>query len=1610
LFDCPRRTIRKLPLLLLLTCRLLVAQTAGETEPLGEAIFETQLADQEVEFYLAGSWQSELSGTAGLILRPGSGASKLDFFPGFQSGFLFSQVPDLTMSLWMMNRFFLELSILGSFEENFFSLGYIGSQTDILQSLVVGNRDIGIDPFPFLTIPAAGDSSLGLAAELVSGLSSHQLLLRFDNNGTGRRFFLGPNEVTESLVSLDSYTVGRHFKLPDANVTNLELFLEEPGGVLVGGDGRDYHKATADEARLDGAGGFIYLKERPSGRVAVSYTKSGLPVGTVGLGVDALATIDADGNVDPDAPALFEWGETVAYLPGPPQMDAVWKVDIDGKDSLLLFEPGVFSPFDIQASYSLPDAPAELWRTQISVVPRGSEEPVVPQPVSFRVVPEEGRFEAYVSDDPRADLRNLYPFSEELLYGPFRDRGKGGYDRELLVRTLHPVSGYFLEPDVIPGSVQVLRNGEDERRFTVNPDTGELSFQVPVRTTDLIEVEYKRGGALANNGDILFAWGNHIALREELLLDLAAGFRWNAISGAYSEKPFSRTGALLGSASLQGQLENLTFEASAGLSYSHPDTTGILRLMGMEEEGFAVGLSEDAAYPASEPDGTLLPEGTPADLSQANRGRLYYKDYREYGFGGSELLQGPGWDLPPEQEFAYATDSRAGPYNIAGSSAQGEGESLAADFELSGSDRWVGFQMPVVSGGEVVDLSSLKEILFSYRVIDFAGSGNFNVYLQIGEIGEDLDADGRLDAESSTSSSGFRFNDVSNGAGLLVGGGPKLEGNLALDTEDVEENGHLDPEVPDRILSLRVTPAPLAGDTVGWRIYEHPISADDRKRIHRARSIRIVVEGADCSGRLLIDRLAFSGTSFGVLRGPEDTANPLDKLTLQETAEAPSVLRHLEEAFPEVKDTFHASGETQKVLEIDWQSYNEADTWQVRGFSLTATEGARYGEIVLYMRLPQLTGSSPELRLALLDPQGRGVRWQFTPEANAAWRKLRLNIGEENLYIDDSLKAAAVTVDQDFGSLSRLRVAMTGTTDGTLYLDELHLRNPEGSFGGSLALEGVWTQPGVLWSVGGFPLLHDITVIQDLRIGSPGFSALYGTPALSWGSFSRTNFTIGLPFSHLALDFEAQGINSDWDLSGGHTLTVPDRGAPFSVTDDFHLQSASGTREFSRQNTLGLRTDVWNFDFETESVSRDTVITQLWHGAHRLTAPVLWDMDLKLALSSLGYDDNPGNYLASWIDGYRFVAPRTDGDILERSADLAMGIATKPWIVGLDLQASAAYGSTEITAEKRSQTNRLAYGLKLPLSLGERGELSMTLGYERTWEGVLIENAAGGFLLDAASWAARLADQPYLFNQIPIWELGGGEMETLFQQHTLGLVQAMYRPELSFTLTRGIQSHWAGLFLPAQVEVLVGKLAQREGSVLQYGTDIKLSFRTHAINVFGKFGAFPLMPFYALDEFSNTFSADLSYDDSEGTWSNGYRLENYLSFDAENESRLTLVNNFSFGSAGPYQEEANLSYSWFVRPERGIPLPFLGEEITRAGFLINEERLIALIQGAPADGAYHPFTITLSHSTNLRFPERGFLRGEIALGIDGEVLPGNGGSEILYRLGVKGKIEAKIEL
>jgi len=362
------------------------------------------------------------------------------------------------------------------------------------------------------------------------------------------------------------------------------------------------------------------------------------------------------------------------------------------------------------------------------------------------------------------------------------------------------------------------------------------------------------------------------------------------------------------------------------------------------------------------------------------------------------------WDPPAAQQYTYnEMYSKPGPYIVGGSShGINTDQSLILDFDLA-LNEWVGIQLPALYDGGVTDLSATQGISVLYRTTGTDSSSDFTVYLQLGDIGEDIDEDGKLDAELSESSTGFLFDEGKYGVDLKVGGGPKNEGNNRLDSEDIDGNGILDGDDASTDPKIVTMTVDTITDVRDWTAFTHTFKADEKRRLARTRSLRLIVVrtgGTDSTGRLLLDEISLAGSRFFAGWYVDPDISSTDDVSVRELQEweltAPPS-KTLEASYAVVEEIFHPFDEEQKALEVSWKN-GGGQTWKALGYTEAQTGGINYRNIIYYYHFPTTDGDV--LSFSLSDASGRGIQWSYSPFATTEWEKISVSIEEGKIYRD----------------------------------------------------------------------------------------------------------------------------------------------------------------------------------------------------------------------------------------------------------------------------------------------------------------------------------------------------------------------------------------------------------------------------------------------------------------------------------------------------------------------------------------------------------------------------------------------------------------------------------
>ncbi len=1636
-------TVLCIALLLLAVVRV---SADGVFVPAAEApttIFATKLGSADVDLSLLGSWTAGISFGTGFLYAPGQTQplQALDGFPGLTLGFLFSQTPDITASLNLLKRFFLDATLIGSFDNNALQMGYRGAPGEVLQSVILGTQGITISPSAFLQIPDQPKGSLGASAELTSGSSTNDLLLRWDPTTQKQKTFIGKNELTEQEVGIDAYTRGMYFFLPDTGLdaNTLTVLIEDPAGTVTGSDQRKYRTATYTDVVLDSVQGLVSLRNALKGRVLVFYRKNGFSVGDPAIGRGGLPGTTGGGLIrDPTASVNFDF--TVNPYLG--QNMANREVSVPGVGNcLLLWQPGDNSPFEMDNSYAFSATPP----TDVSKISfqfnLKDTTAVAPAKIIFQSIPAEKRFLALQNANLRATYENFYPFSQYvdangqshsadplgLLYGPQHDSLAGTLDFDLLVQFLTPITDYTLEANIEPGSVQVTVNGVAEDRFEVDAASGKLTLDVPILPTDRIEVTYRIAEQGSTGGDILFAWKDKIPLADWATLTLSAGLRWNANPWTFSQEPYSKSGTVIAAVGIDGASGPISYSAQAGVAYTNPDTTGTLRLFGMEGSSTSIDISEELDYPASAP---ASASGLLFTSTQANRGELLYRDYRVYGALGAATLQpidGSAAPNPPPDPKPYANGSRMGPYNVAGNATSKNATNLVLEYSLS-ANTWAGTQIPVSAGSDV-DLSSARAI--SVRLRGINQTGTVTAYLQIGSISEDLDGQAAATAtpksEGSAADAGFDFVDAANGVTLKVGAkydqNGSLVGNGVLDTEDRNANGILDLEDSSRVVTLTLPSLTSGAD---WTAATFALTDDERQALVAARSVRIIIMSTgQASGDIILDSISVEATPFW----PEASTPDRPHISVRQipeylSANDPGSGHRLEDAFSATYKLFHPNGEQNEVLETGWGVDGTPITsaFSIKGFVPQGTGGIQYQTFVTYFRTPtlgvQYTFSFADSTANVAEPR---IKWHYTP-TSTGWHELKVtSLNGGQVLVDGTPIGTWDKFDSGYGSLSFLQIDVpAGVPTGFFYLDEVYCTDPAADFGAAFVGTFSAKLPGTILGIGSVPILANVAFRQDVSLATAGFSSLYGIPLQTSDVSSRTHVDADIATARTSIDLLVQDEGGTPSISGGHRVTLPSFGLPVSLTDAFSLTDIG---DFSREDSLaltggsllGLTVDA-SANAATGNTANFGLLTQTWQGGLTFNpfSPLTTTTQLSLSqvVDGYPYPVIPEWYGERWVREASLLLPWEEGSDITRTEKLSFTAGMPAAPLGFSFAASADANGSDYAPAGFTQQNDLSAALSLLLNLGPQSSSdSFSITYKRVLSLDTTPALGPRFQAETDELARILGLQDFFVQAIPIAEI----FTDITPQARIAwatVSQGSYSPSLAFNLQRSYGSRLIDLIVPSSLELDIGQELDKAADLYQTVAYIRPRMTTRAVNLFGALGAYPLLTAVRTDEYDLDLSGSLEGPPGATPVLATISVEGYATLTGAGDNALTLLETFRrdqptvppLGVTLTNDSQAILD--WKLLPQKGIPLPLIPPDIAATGHFENRESADLTISWQES-GAFHPFTVLFGHATSLVYAGHGSIKASANLGVDVEN-PAVTGQGLVWRFAVSAALEAKL--
>ena len=1538
-------------------------EAAGENESREKAsgeLLNLSLGDSSVSLVLAGRWKGTLEAGWGFALTPLGTTAITGNNP------LFAQEGDLTLSLWMMDRWFVEASFMDNSALNTYRAGYQGLEGEVVRYAGIGNTGLDFPAFPYLDLGGDTPSSFGAYGYFTVGNLSFHSLIRYDAAAREEKTFVGDRERSYGYVDLSKPQRGISFVLPLPETEQIsvpEVFIQDHNGDLVDSDGRRWRQALPGEYGVSSQLGLIELTlgqytggaAEPDGMIAVAYSTmmDSKPWEAVlglyyGAGSDTFLRKVQEYFDDTASPLLLPgsgnpgirlWdyaqpGQRTG-VPGDPAANIPGTITIDGKNALVIYEPGTFSPFEKQNRYHAPvntSSQASLVTLSTGVVVSGYE--VVPleyNPLELSIQnPDQNENESRrgiyeLIQEGRRDRRSpedSWPLADcyPELYLPATSL----FTADLGLRfTNYGVSGeYIIGADVVPGSIQVYRNGILDPNFVFNQSSGAVVLANPAGFSEIIRISYlkqsaeRRLGSLVAGIGAIWEPGVHFTGR------LGLGLRWNVTSDAYTENGASSPGTVGLGADAKWNYDRLKAGLSLGLGFEQPDTTGLYRIAGMEENEMLLPLPPSTSFISEPPFLPFFTLGT--------RSGLIYRDYRETTVLGSSSYA----DI---STFKETVDGETGPYPAYDSTLASQ--VLVAEFEFSASETWTGFQTPLGLNGEFLERAGKIEI--PYRFYDFSGGDPENEISVIFQVGV-----------------------------------------LADRNSEFRENPHVVMEKTLYPPALTEDSNPPAFDENG-RIATIFLDEEDRARLHGANYLRLLVvrsgtPSGNIGGKVILRPPIARGAFWrpvtvngNEVLSPERTMGLNDQVNAYEEMDNALAIK-----YPDIIGRLHSVNSHQRVLEISWNDLASGAAGPGADGRIPAVPLSNYRSLGFFVRRPKADNYSRtdvhdddtdplsdqyklnkgKLRLVIArGPSSLNRSGEIAMDAEiplevfrdsgvkpGEWAKVEIKYQGTNTGVlvenmTDSRSHVTYrnyinTGGGDEGSsyaLVYLEPDSVPLPDGKMAIDEIFLEDSVPSYTLNSGASFEWTRPGVILQIKEQAILSDLSFQAAIESGFQGNPFEDGT-YFGFGMNGRSRLGISLLGAKLTGNYYysvtgAGGNGTEYSWSAGHSLFR--EFGPFSIKESFDDSPLDRTMNHSL--VLSLNTRVKG-ELSGEVVREDERLRRLWQagtgGKPFKKFPLDFSLNTKAGINEKT-DGELANYAKDWAESWVILLPDSGAkaDSRDLEGNLRIRLDTSPLGTELYFQGTSSFSGPS----DRTQAGSLLR-LDFPLKLSGGGAPRFLFRAEREYIRQLtdldqdfLDN--GSILNDCEIWAGSFGNASAMMFSIPFYSLFdlrmGDRMNNFASSSDSFTNSGQFADRFEFSLQQAMNYGISSLFLPRRFAFRLSRILEHKLDTPRDSLNLGIALNFSSINLFGAMGVVPLFKFYMGDEFSHSLETTIAFPrDEKISWT--FRAEENMLFYGFSGAELGVNNTLTANSSSRTGEGSrwsdSLSASWTVPMEKSL--------------------------------------------------------------------------------------------
>jgi len=1506
------------------------------------------LGDAEVSLFLTGSWAGILAGNLGFTYSP------LGYnFASAQAPLFFEQEVDLTMSLWINDKWFLEAGFQDDSALSTYRAGYQGLSGEFLQYAGLGNTGLDFPSFTYLSLGGDTPSSFGFYSRFGTENLNLHALVRYDAAAREERTFIGGRERTFADIELQNTVRGVSFILPDEQIdSEIIVYIEDQNGAVRDNSGRRWRNALPSEYAASRAQGILELSVRPHGMVAVIYQKNG---GRPWINSMGVSYNDAQKFLH-SVQSWFGQNKNLADYPQCGGGGSIpGEVIFGAEHALVLYEPGAFSPFERQNRYDAPSSSSESADlVQLSTGQRvnGFEFVMLANnalhlssggfaqdssPVSRLHV-----FELYKSEggvNPREPV-NSWPLALEYpeIYLP----PKSVFTGDLVIRfiNLNSASGYYIGDDVIPVSIQVWRSGIEDTNFGYNSSSGEVSIRGSIGHNELIRITFLNKSGSARTGSIAAGLGAvYQKAGSPFSAQTAVGILWNLTDDSYTKEDESNMGTVGISARAALNYDFLKAHIAAGYNFVQTDTTGLYRAAGMEGNETILGMSIDSSFISNTPN---LP-----GLTASSRADLIYRNYYNDNIFDSGLMN--------IEADAPVVSGINRPYPVFDSHIKRP--VITAEFNLDAEKNWTGFQIPLVNYSEIFSYAQEIEIPFRFYDLDDYEKLNLKLILQIGSL---------------------------SGNNLFFTENPDLIWEKILFPDDINT---------------------IYFDSGNYRIARFKLTEEDRLKLGNAVFLRLIAvnEGSsDLNGRVLLAPPIIRSASFRAVTydGTRVTGNSRNVRAL----ETPEGVNALETAFPDIVKRFHVNLNAQRVLRIEIENTKTGISAGADG-RLTGLPLSNYRELSFFIKLENNLLLSNNETLSLTIASGPDTINNYQLHARipmsaflnneGRWSKVTLRYnGTKNEVSVNGIKIPDAFIDykpnalvMDTSSVNSSYIAILinpenefqSLKDSIFFIDEIILEDPISLNRINAGTSVAYSRPGVLLSAGNVPLLADISISTavetETRIENTDDDVKVNASVINK---SETGVSVlGVKLSG-NLAFTSADDSFSWNA--GHAVSRSF--GPLSLSETFSVSPQ--TASSSHNVNLSLLTDFYT-NFTADVNYEFSKLIQKWNfgigyrnenifiPAVSISAQAVWRNDHE-------FEQNK-NYGELWISSFEPLVPDSGNGADNRRINSQVLLTQRTIPVGASL---GFEGNSNFTAVNNITRSDYAVWLDVPVTL-EKFNFNFKSG--RSFKRDI--NFSGIDALDDAQKYLESVSGSFPFWEVfPFYSLFAKELNHAMDKSldSFGYAQNIFYMNFidHFSTRVNLPSVYnpAAFFIPSRISFRIERVLEQKMDVKADSLNLNGNINFSAINMFGAMGYFPVFKFYQSGEYNHVIDVSVNIPYGENV---SWRIQSAVnvSFRGFTGGVLSFSNSFSIRAAGnktannywtesfsaswETQTKRNLLsgfYDWIVNSAEKQSFWFYSSSIFNKNYEQLRRETIAIVFDKSSD--YLTWTITAGHEEIIR--------------------------------------------